>query len=483
MERLRATWGRFRVSTRIGAAIILALISVQAFAVAQFLLTPEPQWRVYSLRWLAEITSAATTIAFGSAVQERNALLRGVDSDGWLSISWRPHEPVSPARDADHPLQERIAMTLNANLPIAAKRVRVSFGPPRPGGPTRRPNTVIFVPTELEASLRTGALKEGQPDVPIPGFFRIDVQGPDETWITLAPSGGGPQWRFWPMLPLLGGTLVTVLLSLFTARRILSPLDHLTLAAQRIGTERTPTTIDLRGLGEFSAIAEAFNDMQLRLKRFVDDRTQMLAAISHDLRTSLTRLRLDVENVTAEEPRRALTREIDEMEAMISATLAFARGDAQGEPSRTIDLAALLISLCDDVTDRGDDASYSGPNHARICGQPMMMKRALANIVDNAVKYGQKVQVALQMTARTAIVRVSDDGPGIPAAHRQEAFAPFRRLETSRNRDTGGVGLGLTIARDVVHAHGGTIALGNRSPCGLIVTIVLPVQETLVKSA
>jgi len=165
------------------------------------------------------------------------------------------------------------------------------------------------------------------------------------------------------------------------------------------------------------------------------------------------------------------------MEAIVSATLSFASGDAKGEASRTIDVASLLISVCDDLSDRGAKVAYAGPDHARLTCQPVMMKRAMTNIIDNAVKYGREATVLLATTPQSATVRVCDVGPGIPADMQSEAFAPFRRLENSRNRETGGVGLGLTIARDVVHAHGGTIELANGSPCGLIVTVTLPVQE------
>ena len=499
-------WGRFRVSTRIGAAIVLALVTIQAFAVLHFLLLPEPRWTVYGLRWLTNASSEAVAAVFAHPEPQRNDVLRGLPAAQWLNITWQRHAAAVATEPRSHPpsthherFGDLIAGSLHHSLKGDVKAVRVSLGPRGPGpGPPAPPSRgrITFVPPELGASAteawdlnpdasRTqllapigdqipGIVDSGR-EVLIPGLFRIEIQGADNTWITLSPRDQtGWQLLYWPLLPLIGGTLVVVLLSLFTARRIVAPLEHLTHAARRLGVERELAPISTRGLGEFSAIAEAFNEMQARLKRFVDERTQMLAAISHDLRTSLTRLRLEVEGLSADKPRRALAQEINEMEAMISATLSFASGDAKRESSRSIDLAALLISLCDKIGDEGADVRYQGPDHARFCCQPLLMKRAFTNIIDNAVKYGQRVTVELAMAEQAAVVQISDEGPGIPPEQQLEAFAPFRRLEGSRNRATGGVGLGLTIARDAIHAHGGTIALVNGNPYGLVVTMHLP---------
>jgi signal transduction histidine kinase len=448
--------------------------------VLQFVLTPEPRWTVYGLRWLANTSKEAAQAAFGAPVGQRDGLLGRFGEAQGLAIHWQPQRPFVP-RDRS-PFAARIEATVQEALGSLAKEVRADVAVGRPGGP---PNTLRFVPPDLgrppglnKDALRDGALRPGEVDLPVPGRFHIHIQGADDTWITLKPRDERDGVLLWALrsLPLVGGTLVVILVSLFTARRILAPLDKLKRAAVRLGIERVPAPIEPRGLGEFASIASAFNDMQARLKRFVDERTHMLAAISHDLRTSLTRLRLDIEELKEEKVKSALTREVDEMEAMISATLSFATGDAKEEKSRTIDLAALLISLCDNVADRGGQIRYEGPDHARLRCQPLMMKRALSNIIDNAVKYAGQVRVGLEARDTALAICISDQGPGIPADRHAEAFAPFRRLENSRSRDTGGVGLGLTIARDVVHAHGGTIELSNTTPQGLTVTVVVPAQ-------
>jgi signal transduction histidine kinase len=470
LERLM---GRFQVTTRIAIAIVFALICLQTLVVLQFVLTPEPRWTMYGLRWLANTSKGAAQTAFGAPIEQRAELLNRLEGSGELVVGWQPQRPFF-SRDRS-PFAARIEATVQDAVGTLAKEVRVDVAAGRPGGP---PNSLRFVPAELENALHKGALRAEESDLPIPGHFHIHIRGTDDTWITLKPRDERDGILSWALrsLPLVGGTLVVILVSLFTARRILAPLDKLKSAAVRLGVERVPAPIEPRGLGEFASIASAFNDMQARLKRFVDERTHVLAAISHDLRTSLTRLRLDIEELKEGKVKTALAREVDEMEAMISATLSFATGDAKEEKSRTIDLAALLISLCDNVADRGGQIRYEGPDHARLRCQPLMMKRALSNIIDNAVKYAGQVRVGLDQRDTAFAICISDQGPGIPADRHAEAFAPFRRLENSRSRDTGGVGLGLTIARDVVHAHGGTIALGNSTPQGLIVTIVVPAQ-------
>ena len=210
------------------------------------------------------------------------------------------------------------------------------------------------------------------------------------------------------------------------------------------------------------------------IKQFLDERTQMLAAISHDLRTSLTRLRLEAEELPESETKNRLIFDMSEMERMISATLTFAGDELKSEPQQRVDVAALLISLCDSFSDHGQPADYNGPNHAYLLCQPVAMKRAFDNLIGNAIKYGFRASVTLTLENGSVLVSITDAGPGISPENVELAFRPFRRLETSRNRETGGVGLGLPIARDIIRAHGGEISLRNRPEGGLEVTVRLP---------
>ena len=237
-------------------------------------------------------------------------------------------------------------------------------------------------------------------------------------------------------------------------------MERLTGSARNFGRTRKAVPIDPAGLQEFAVIARAMNEMQDSIKRFIDDRTHMLAALSHDLRTNLTGLLLDAEEVTGGDSKNRLIAGLEDIERVISATLAFAGDDLKSEPPQMIDLAALLISLCDSFSDRNCHVSYSGPDHLCAICQPVAIKRAFTNLIDNAVKYGGCARVRLWLASDAAAISIADDGPGIPLDKTELAFRPFGRLDYARNRESGGVGLGLTIARDIVQSHGGEIRLG-----------------------
>ena len=252
-------------------------------------------------------------------------------------------------------------------------------------------------------------------------------------------------------------------------------MARLARAARDFGRTRRNVPIDPAGLREFEVIAQAMNEMQERIKRYLDERTQMLAAMSHDLRTNLTGVLLDAEDLPDGDTKSHLIASMEDMERMISATLAFAGNELKSEPLQPVDLAALLISLCDSFSDRNFPASYFGPDHLSAICQPVAMKRAFANLIDNAIKYGGCARVQLSRAGQRAAIIVADNGPGIPPDKTELAFQPFQRLDSSRNRETGGTGLGLTIARDIIQSHGGEIGLGTPPEgCGLEVRVSLP---------
>jgi signal transduction histidine kinase len=217
--------------------------------------------------------------------------------------------------------------------------------------------------------------------------------------------------------------------------------------------------------------------MRERLERFIQDRPRMLAAISHDLRTPLTSLRLRAEFIEDEETRTRILATLDEMQRMAEATLVFARQEAAREETRTVDLAALVDSLCQDLRDLGRDVSFGGAEKTPYVCRPVGLKRALRNLIENAVIYGQRARVELRETAAELSVIIDDDGPGIPERDVERVFEPFVRLEESRNSQTGGIGLGMAIARSIVRRHGGDIVLTNRAAGGLRVTVRLPRHE------
>jgi signal transduction histidine kinase len=227
------------------------------------------------------------------------------------------------------------------------------------------------------------------------------------------------------------------------------------------------------GPDDIRQTAEAFNRMQERLQRFVEDRTRMLAAISHDLRTPLTSLRLRAEFVQDDDLREKMLKTIEEIQTMTEAALAYAREDAAVEATRTVDLSALVGSLCDDLADLGQNVTVSdGPKVLYRC-RPDALRRAIRNLVENAIRYGERATVSVVGSAESLDIVVEDGGPGIPPADMEQVFAPFFRLEQSRNRETGGVGLGLSIARAIARHHGGDIVLENQRK-GLRAIIRLP---------
>lgn len=273
----------------------------------------------------------------------------------------------------------------------------------------------------------------------------------------------------------LGVTVTIILLvSVWAAHRMTKPLRQFASAADALGLDVRAPPLPEHGSREMRRATRAFNGMQGRIRRLVDDRTMMLAAISHDLKTALTRLRLRAEFIDDEEQQAKALADLEEMQAMLEATLSFARDDAAEETPTALDLASMLQSLCADHADAGHDAAYIGPDRLRFRGRPVALRRVFANLIDNAVRYGTSAEVDAVDEGGTVKVRIADSGPGIPEDRRDDVFRPFYRLESSRNRETGGTGLGLAVARSIVHRHGGEILLDRHVSGGLLVEVILP---------
>ncbi len=272
--------------------------------------------------------------------------------------------------------------------------------------------------------------------------------------------------------------IITALLlsavSVLAVRRMGRPLRRLTDSVERLGRGEEVEPLPEDGAEDLRRTSIAFNRMQERIRSFVADRTLMLAAISHDLRTPITSMRLRAEFVEDQEVRHKLIATLDEMKSMTEASLAFAREEGQSEPTRAVDLDALVESLCDDLAELGWDVRVEAGERIPWRCRPDALRRALRNVIENAVRYGDRARVRLALSAERLAIEVDDDGPGIPEADRERVFTPFVRLEGSRNRSTGGVGLGLSIARTIVRAHGGDVLLANRPEGGLRTTIRLP---------
>ncbi|CAA7619984.1 Signal transduction histidine kinase [Candidatus Terasakiella magnetica] len=306
--------------------------------------------------------------------------------------------------------------------------------------------------------------------------LRISVQLRDGSWLNVvAPlEHGDSLWRPRFVLPLLLALVLVTVVSLLAVRKATRPFGTFAAAAERLGVDVNSPPMEECGPREVRRAAHAFNVMQGRITRFVQDRTQMLAAISHDLKTPITRLKLRAEFMEDDEQRAKMLADLAEMEAMIASTLAFARDDATSEPRVRVDLAALIQGLAEDMAGLGMKCSYQGPESLVTEARPSALKRALGNLVDNAVTYGGAARISLNTATADLEITIDDDGPGIPQQDWERVFAPFVRLEASRSRDTGGTGLGLAVARAAIRAHGGDIALSNRPQGGLRVSVTLP---------
>ncbi|MFP2768612.1 ATP-binding protein [Oceanisphaera sp. KMM 10153] len=267
---------------------------------------------------------------------------------------------------------------------------------------------------------------------------------------------------------LLAGMMIWLL------QRTTRPLKELARQAERLGRGDKLEPLPESGPSEIREMLSAFNRMQDRLDRFVSDRTRMLAAISHDLRTPITTLQLRCEFLPEGEDKQKLQQGLKRMEQMLNATLQFAREDGLAEPVRDLDLPSLLQSLCDDLQDNGHEVSLEEQDAIIYRGRPTALRRALQNLLDNGVKYGGKVEVRLLAEPRRVRVLIRDFGPGIPQDQLEEVFKPFTRLDPARNPEDGSIGLGLAIARTLIHQHGGELTLDNHHDGGLLVQVRLP---------
>jgi signal transduction histidine kinase len=269
--------------------------------------------------------------------------------------------------------------------------------------------------------------------------------------------------------------LVTVVaLSLLAVRWVTRPLSALAAAATRLGRDLHAAPLPETGPDEVVHAARAFNTMQARITRYLEDRSRTLAALSHDLKTPLTRLRLRAEALEPAELRAQVLQDLAEMHAMTVSTLDFLRGGDEREPVQPVDLLALAESLKADAEELGQEVQVLGSPGAPFRARPLALKRCLTNLVDNAVRYGGRAAIHLEEAPGALLVRVTDEGPGIPEAEIERVFEPFYRLEGSRGRQTGGSGLGLTIARNLARAHGGELTLRNRPAGGLEAVLTLP---------
>ena len=306
--------------------------------------------------------------------------------------------------------------------------------------------------------------------------FQVIIHTKAGQWLTVqpGPSRGLNYFQQRLLLWFAASVLALIPVAWLFARYLAKPMTQFAAAAERFGRDPRAPPMTISGSSEIVQAAAAFNEMQDRLRRYVDDRTSMVAAIAHDLRTPLTRLRFRVE-AAPDEAQAKMNADIDQMEAMIAATLTFVR-DAQADPQRTrLELSSLLESVVDDMAETGADVAVEKAEKVVIDADSLALRRLITNLIENAIKYGARARCTLSVHDRLAEIDIEDDGPGVPAPELNRVFDPFYRREPSRNRQTGGIGLGLSVARSIARAHGGDVALQNRPQGGLRAKVTLPV--------
>lgn len=420
---------------------------------------------------IAERIVAVTRAIDLLRLEERPAIAVGVSKSG-LIVAWEPGNAVNKNKPRNDRAQLIAEVIDQRHEGLELLGIEADYFP----APWSFKGTETFDSLfgERVNDVR-GRMRDVLDENPGQGVYVISLQLTDQTWVNIAAPDVEtvPAWST-ATTALIVATLIIVLgLSVLGIRRLTAPLSTLTQAAERLGRNVNSPPLPEAGASDVIQAIRAFNDMQDRIRRFVEDRTRMIAAISHDLRTPITRMRLRAELIGESEQQQKMLADLAEMETMIASTLSFAREDANPEPRQRVDLAELLQAVCADLP-QAKLCMEPPPAPILLDAQPVALRRGFTNLIDNAVRYGSEAQIALAGDDHNIIVTIDDRGPGIPDEQLDRVFRPFYRLDSSRSRDTGGTGLGLAVARTVFHAHGGDVLLMNRNGGGLRATVTLP---------
>jgi two-component system, OmpR family, sensor kinase len=338
------------------------------------------------------------------------------------------------------------------------------------------PQHLSFLEPEMERSLRVYGPDKFE--ALVPHGFRAAVKLPDGQWEVVWRKNVDElaDWRNGIIIRFVISLALMLPIAWWFARRLTEPIHAFGSAAERLGRERRVEPVDVKGPAEIRQAAEALNEMQRRIRGYVLERTSVVGAIAHDLRTPLSRLKFHL--ASAPEPLRAKAEaEIDEMEQMIAASLEFADAEARPHIRERLDLALLVEGVVDDLSDLGRDVTLERRDTATVHGDHLLLKRLFTNLINNAVTYGRRALVTIHSLDGSAVVDIDDEGPGLDKTSLDRAFEPFYRAEGSRNRATGGMGLGLAIVKAAALSHGGDVELINRSEGGLRARVMLPLES------
>jgi signal transduction histidine kinase len=442
-----------RFDTFVGRTILVSLIGITLMHVLSL-------WS-YELALQQELSAAQDTRLAERLIAIRRSLAAvpeaGRDeiahqlSGGPLEVHWSKTERVNPGEAAGSASVERLT-----GLPERLSQLAPDIAPD---------------------DLTIGSAgPAGDPHVAL-----LSLRLPDKSWVNVSlfsygnpASGGQTSGTHGTLLSTTLMAVGVVILSVFIAGWLTRPIRSVATAVHSLRPGSDATRIPATGPKEVRDLAIAFNDMQARIAKLIEERTRALAAVSHDLRTPLTRLKLRLEDLGSPELGRAMATDIADLEQMIEATLSYLKGESPSENPRPLDLTALLETIADEASDLGQKVSVSGPRHLIVSARHVSLKRAFSNLVQNAVKYGTEARITIEASTSQVTVHIDDDGPGIPPDKLDAVMEPFVRIETSRSRETGGVGLGLTIAKAGIEADGGSLALSNHPVGGLRATVTLP---------
>lgn len=421
---------------------------------------------------IAALTSVSLTILWVLSppsqppvtVYEMARIVRGqpiIRPLGEIEVSLQAREPPRPATDVERVLSDLLA----ARLGVSSSDVRVRLDKQD----RQRASTIL-----REVALYSA---DGMANPIIVGTFSLAVrQG--EKWRIITRESLGPfyLWRLTGWEVLIGGILLVLPLTLWFSARLAQPIKAFAASAQRLGGRGEVELVSVAGPTEIRLAAQALNEMQASISRHVRERTTLLGAIAHDLRTPLSRLHFHLTGAPTA-VRSAVEEEIREMERMVGVVLEFVENETRPQVHEPLDLSMLVEGVADDFADVGKDVRVTASEPITTVGDPLLLKRLFANIVDNAVNYGRSAEIGIRRENGHAVVDVEDRGRGMSEEEIGRAFEPFFRGEPSRNRKTGGVGLGLSIVKTAADAHGGTVELANAANGGLRVRVRLPIRE------
>lgn len=428
---------------------------------------------------LCQIMAHGLTIGFMFWRFERPDLLNATSVQTVQAIGM--HEALLKATPAERPALERALSRAHPTVGVIAPVAGALSGAAGMGANGVFDGLLRARPDyAASALLLPGAANGGADDL-------IALPLPDGRLFAFVPETGDARITFPRIILAMFISMLVVplaVMSLWVLKMLTAPLRGLAASADRFAIDLDPTPLRESGPAEIRKLAHAFNLMKGRIRQLVDSRSRMLAAVSHDLRTPLTRLRLRAEALPEGDDRDRMLRDIQTMNSMIGQALSYLRDQTTTAARERIDLPAMLEAICDDFSDSGQPATFAGPRNVVLDCEPELLTRAFSNLIDNAAKFGARAMVSLEVRSPSEVlIRIDDEGPGIPDAAKDLAFEPFSRGDAARGApDTEGFGLGLAIARQIVERHGGRITLHDRLPCGLSVHVMLPLGRPAARA-